>query len=136
LIARSARADRAVEPAYFVVARDESHVPSLRIIHCSLRLLRLALVCRCLPHSLVHHCGVGDLGWVVDAPVVSSGHCLPHLTQFDVRSEICGTWRLPRTCDRRQGCAPFERRSVSEPASVLAPVTGASPLGLAARRLT
>ena len=48
--ARSARI-APLERAYFVVARGEKHVPSLRV-YCSLRSLRLALVSRCLPRSL------------------------------------------------------------------------------------
>jgi hypothetical protein len=39
---------------------DEKHVPSLRV-HCSLRSLRLALVGRCLPHSLADQKSVCSL---------------------------------------------------------------------------
>ena len=48
----SARADRALESADFVVARRRKSVVCSLRLHCSLRSLRLALVGRCLPHSL------------------------------------------------------------------------------------
>ena len=48
----SARADRARESADFVVARRRRGVVCSLRLNCSLRSLRLALVGRCLPHSL------------------------------------------------------------------------------------
>jgi len=45
--------------------------------------------------SLVHHVGVGDLGWVVDAPVVPSGHCLLRLTRLMSRGRFAGPGGYP-----------------------------------------
>ena len=45
-------ADRALDSAYFVVARRRKSVVFSLRLHCSLRSLRLALASRCLPHSL------------------------------------------------------------------------------------
>ena len=50
-IARSARGGSCLESGYFVVARRQKRVRSLRT-HCSLRSLRLAPVSRRLPRSL------------------------------------------------------------------------------------
>ena len=58
----AARASRAVDPPTSSSLADEKRVGSLRLF-CSLRSLRLALVSRCLPHSLAdekHVCSLAS----------------------------------------------------------------------------
>jgi hypothetical protein len=53
--------------------------------------------------SLVHHPGVGDLGWVADAPWVLPDHRPARLTVVTSTMRSAGSGSSPERADRRQG---------------------------------
>jgi hypothetical protein len=99
---RTARASRALDPLLRRRSRRKERLRSLRL-HCSLRSLRLALIGRCLPHSLAdekHVCSLPRPGQRRASLAQHGGRAISDARSFGeksmIRYSVAGVSRVAR----------------------------------------